>query len=263
MPQPTPTASDTTPPSFRNMQILEVVANADRPLTPTEMNAALGLPKPTIHRLVAMLEAEGWLVRDLDGRSYLPGPRMRAAMLGVMRTGLHLAPRRAALIRLHEAVGETCNLSIPDGDAMLYLDRVETQAPLRVDLRVGSRVPLYATASGKAALSQMPEHEFERFLSVADLKPITPGTITDPARLRTEIAAIRDRGYSTDAEELIEGMIAVAVPILDSSGAFCATLSFHAPMQRLSLEAALRHLPVLRRVAADLGGIIGSAAPPA
>lgn len=255
---PTP-PPDPAAPSFRILQILEAVAHEARPVTATEINAALRLPKATIHRLVAALEAEGWLVRDLDGRSYVPGARLRAMMLGVMRSGRHLLAQRAVLIRLHDAVGETCNISIPDGDAMLYLDRVETQAPLRIDLKVGSRVPLHATASGKMALSQLDEAGFERFLAGASLPARTPHTITAPQALRDEIAAIRTRGYATDSEELIEGMIAVAVPVRDRAGAFCATLSFHAPMQRLPLTAGLRHLPALRAAAADLGAILSGA----
>lgn len=257
------TPSDPSPPSFRNLSILEVVARESRPLTATEINTVLGLPKPTIHRLVASLEAEGWLVRDLDGRSYLPGARMRAMMLGVMRSGRHLLPRHEVLIRLHEGLGETCNISIPDGGSMLYVDRVETQAPLRIDLKVGSRVPLHATASGKMALAQLDPRELERFLSSAALKAHTAHTITDRAALRSEIDAIRARGYSTDSEELIDGMIAVAVPVMDRSGVFCATVSFHAPRQRLTLEAGLEHLPALRAAALELGEIMDQNGGPA
>ncbi len=65
--------SSQAPPSLRNLQILEVLAREARPMTATEINASLGLPKPTIHRLVATLEQEGYLSRQLDGRSYLPG----------------------------------------------------------------------------------------------------------------------------------------------------------------------------------------------
>ncbi|WP_370576916.1 IclR family transcriptional regulator [Paracoccus sp. PAR01] len=242
-------------PSLRNLQILQVIALEARPMTPTEINAVLGLPKPTIHRLVANLEQEGYLSRHLDGRSYLPGPKLREMMLGVMRAGHHHLPRREVLMRLNESVGETCNLSIPDGDAMIYVDRVETHWPLRIALKVGSRVPLHATSAGKAALAQMGAAEFERFLSKARLHAHTERTITDPAALRSEIAAIRTRGYSTDSEEFVPGMIAVAVPVLDRAGLFCATLSFHAPVQRLSLEDGLKHLPALRQAASELTGL--------
>ncbi|MTH79727.1 IclR family transcriptional regulator [Paracoccus aestuariivivens] len=251
-------SSDPSPaaPSLRNLHILEVVATEARPITATEINAVLGLPKPTIHRLVSNLELEGYLSRHLDGRAYLPGPKLREMMLGVMRAGQHQLPRREVLMRLHEKVGETCNLSIPDGDAMIYVDRVETQWPLRIALKVGSRVPLHATSAGKAALAQMHEPELLRYLAKARLVAHTSQSITDPEALRAEIAAIRERGYSTDSEEFVSGMIAIAVPVRDRSGRFCATVSFHAPMQRLTLEAGRRYVPDLQKAAEELADLI-------
>ena len=249
-----PPASDAhaIPSSLRNLYVLEALSCAARPLTATEINAGLHLPVPTIHRLVATLEEEGFLTRDIDGRSYLPGPRLRGMARGAMLGWYHQQPRREVLIRLNAEVGETCNLSIPDGDAMLYIDRVETQWPLRIQLQIGSRVPLHATASGKLCLALLPDPVRERLLAQLPLVAHTPHTLTDPDRLRAALAEIRAQGYSTDAEELQEGMIAVAVPVLDGAGRLTATVSFHAPMQRMTLERGLTFLPALRVAAGDL-----------
>lgn len=244
------------PPSLRNLQILEVLAQEARPMTPTEINAVLKLPKPTIHRLVGTLEQEGYLTRHIDGRSYLPGPKLRQMMLGVMRAGHHHVPRREILTRLHEAVGETCNLSIPDGDAMVYVDRVETHWPLRIALQIGSRVPLHATASGKTCLASWSDTAIGRFLGEARLRAHTAHTITDPDRLHDEIMKIRAQGYATDAEEFVPGMIALAVPVLDDRQRLTATLSFHAPIQRLSLKDGLAYLPTLQAAAKDLARLL-------
>lgn len=247
---PLPSDSHAIPSNLRNLYVLEVLARASRPLTATEINASLQLPVPTIHRLVGTLEAEGFLTRDIDGRSYLPGPRLREMARGTMLGWFHQQPRRQILIRLNNAVGETCNLSIPDGDAMLYIDRVETQWPLRIQLQIGSRVPLHASASGKLCLALLPETARERLLKQTRLQAHTAHTITDPDRLRETLAQIRAQGYSTDAEELQDGMIAVAVPVHDKAGRMTATVSFHAPMQRMTLERGLTFLPALR-IAAD------------
>ena len=247
---------DKTAPGMRNIQILEVVAQAASPLTATEINAVLGLPKPTIHRLIGQLETLGYLLRDLDGRSYHPGPKMRDMMVGVMRAGGNLLARRAVLTALNESIGETCNLSVPDVDAMIYVDRVETHWPLRIALKIGSRVPLHATSAGKIALAFLDDAAFEKFLTTARLEKHTPSTITSPAMLRDEISMIRERGYSTDSEEFVSGMIAVAVPVTDRAGRLCATLSFHAPLQRLSLKSGLRHLPALKLAAQNLARVM-------
>lgn len=249
-----PLSSDThaIPSSLRNLYVLEVLSRASRPLTATEINARLQLPVPTIHRLVGTLETEGFLTRDIDGRSYLPGPRLREMARGAMLGWYHQQPRHQILMRLNAAVGETCNLSIPDGDAMLYIDRVETQWPLRIQLQIGSRVPLHAAASGKLCLALLPEAARERLLKQTRLQAHTARTITDPDRLRDALAQIRAQGYATDAEELQDGMIAVAVPVRDSAGRLTATVSFHAPLQRMTLERGLTFLPDLQIAAAEL-----------
>ncbi|WP_028712786.1 IclR family transcriptional regulator [Paracoccus sp. J55] len=244
------------PPSFRNLQILEVLASEGRPLTATEINASLNLPVPTIHRLVGNLEAEGFLSRDIDGRSYKPGPKLRQMMQGVIRFWHQNLPQRDVLIRLNQRLGETCNLSIPDGDAMLYIDRVETHWPLRIQLHIGSRVPLHATAAGKLALSQINDGRLERYLKRAELRAYTAQTLTDPDRLREELRQIRQQGYSTDTGEFVPGMIAMAVPVLDRSGQMIATVSFHAPVQRLTLDEGLKYLPDLRAAAEELAELM-------
>ncbi|WP_062563761.1 IclR family transcriptional regulator [Paracoccus aminovorans] len=244
------------PPSFRNLQILEVLASEGRPLTATEINASLNLPVPTIHRLVGNLEAEGFLSRHIDGRSYQPGPKLRQMMQGVIRFWHQDLPQRDVLIRLNQRLGETCNLSIPEGDAMLYIDRVETHWPLRIQLHIGSRVPLHATAAGKLALSQIDDGKLERYLKRAELRAYTAQTLTDPDRLRDELRQIRQQGYSTDTGEFVPGMIAMAVPVLDRSGQLIATVSFHAPVQRLTLAEGLKYLPDLRAAAEELAELM-------
>lgn len=244
------------PPSFRNLHILEALAAAGRPLTATELNASLKLPVPTIHRLVSKLEAEGYLSRHLDGRSYHPGPRLRQMTQGVIRFWHQDLSQHDVLIRLNERLGETCNLAIPDGDAMLYVDRVETQWPLRIELHAGSRVPLHATAAGKLSLSLMSEAELDRYLKTKRLEAFTPDTITDPAVLREELRQIARQGYSTDRHEFVAGMIAVAVPVNNPSGHPVATLSFHAPEQRMTLETGLTHLPHLLAAADELAQLM-------
>lgn len=243
-------------PSLRNLQILEVLALEARPMTATEINAVLQLPKPTIHRLVNNLEAEGFLSRHLDGFSLLPGTRMRQMMWGVLRTSQYQQEQRLILQKLHDQIGETCNVSVRDGDAMVYADRIETQWPLRIALHVGSRVPLYATAAGKMALSQFDDDDLQRFLRTLPLKPFTARTLTDRGALMQELQRIRARGYSTDSQEFIDGMIAVAVPILGPDQILRATLSFHGPLQRISLEEGLKHLPALQKAAAEIGVLL-------
>ncbi len=247
---------ETIPTNLRLPLVLEAVAQAGVPVTPTEVNAQIGLPKPTIHRLFATLEAEGFLQRELDGRSYTAGRRLRKLSTNVLSSLRVRTARLTVLNALAEEIGETCNIAVPDREAMVYLDRVETKWPLRIQLPIGTQVPFYCTASGKMYLSTLNDAHLDRYLGAAKLEARTPATITDRSELRDEIARTRECRYSQDAEEFMDGMIALAVPIDDDQGRLLSTLSFHAPTQRLTLDAAKAHLPKLRNAAAELSRLV-------
>ena len=239
----------TIPTNLRLLLALEEVARAGVPVTPTEVNERLGLPKPTIHRLFATLEAEGFVQREIDGRSYSVGRRLRRLSVNAMSSLRVRKARLAVMNALAAKIGETCNVSIPDRDAMIYLDRVETKWPLRIQLPIGTHVPFHCSASGKM-------YHLDRFLGSARLERLTPRTIVDPEALRAEIEATRRRGYSQDDEEYMEGMIALAAPVLDDQGRLLATLSFHAPTMRITLDEAKAHLGDLRHAAGELSRLV-------
>ena len=252
MPDSGPTEPDTIPTNMRLLLLLEAVARASVPITPTEVNARIGLPKPTVHRLFATLEAEGFLQRDIDGRSYSPGARLRRFSIDVLSSLRIRTARLAVLKSLADAIGETCNIATPDRDAMVYLERVETKWPLRIQLPIGTAVPFHCTASGKMYLSTLRQSHLARLLSAAPLEPMTGRTITDPEALAAEVALVRGRGFSTDNEEFMENMVAIAVPLLDEQGRLLATLAVHGPVQRISLDTLQGHLPLIRTTAAHL-----------
>lgn len=242
--------------SLRLLLILEEVAKVGVPATPTEINKSIGLPKQTLHRMFASLEAQGFLQREHDGRSYSPGLRMRSMAINTISSPGSRAARLAVMSRLAKEIGETCNLSIPDRDAMIYADRIETEWPLRIQLPIGTRVPLHCTASGKLYLSTLPKTQLARILDNTGLEQRTSKTLTDKTALWTEIDQIRANGYAQDNEEFIDGMIAFAVPIRDHRGRFVSALAFHAPTPRLPLSVAHQHLGRLREAAAELAAIL-------
>ena len=182
---------------------------------------------------------------------------MRTLATGILSSLRVRTARLAVIGALAEEIGETCNLAIPDREAMIYLDRVETKWPLRFQLPVGSHVPFYCTASGKMYLSTLNESHLQRYVGAAKLDGRTPKTITDRAQLLEEIARVRADGYSRDNEEFLEGMVALAVPVMESRGRMLSTLSFHAPTQRMTIETATQHLPRLRAAADELSKLVG------
>ncbi len=238
--------------NLRLLVIIEEVARRGVPVRPVELVETIGLPKPTIHRLLQTAEAEGFLQRDLDGRSYGPGPRLRTMAVNTLSSE-HLRTARLAILKsAAEVIGETCNLATPDREGMTYLDRVETKWPLRIQLPIGTQVPFHCTASGKMYLSTLRPKTLTAILSARPLERHTDKTITSPDALRAELQLTAKRGYSTDNEEFMSGMAAIAVPVLDLQRRLVATLSVHAPVQRLSLSDVEEFLHVLQGASAKL-----------
>jgi IclR family acetate operon transcriptional repressor len=242
----------THPTILRGLIVLEKVVEAQRPVAATELIATLELPKPTVNRILQQLEEQGMLQRDPVSRRYLPGVRTRELALGVMSNAALGAPRHAILKALSEEVGETCNCSMLDGDHAVYFDRVEANWPFRVQLPVGSRLPLHCTASGKLFLAYMEPRQRRRLLGAAPLKRFTDRTTTDIDRLSEELRRVHKDGIGIDNEEFMDGMAAVAVPVFNPANAICFTVAVHAPTVRKPLAALRQYVPALRKAAAAM-----------
>ena len=254
--QNTPEKEAQIPTNLRLLLLVEEIARRGVATKAAELMEPLGLPKPTLHRLLQTAEEEGFLQRDIDGRSYGPGPRLRSLAANTMSSE-HLRTARLAILRaVAEEIGETCNLATPDRDGMTYLDRVETKWPLRIQLPVGTKVPFHCTASGKLHLSTLRQAALTSVLTARPLDPMTAKTLTTPEELRQAVRLSRTQGYATDDEEFMEGMAAVAVPVLGPQNRLVATLSVHAPIQRHSLTQLLDFLPQLKTAAAQLSDLM-------
>jgi DNA-binding IclR family transcriptional regulator len=160
---------------------------------------------------------------------------------------------RAILEKLVDEIRETCNFTAPAGNEVVYVERVESRWPLRIHLETGSRVPIHCTASGKLFLALMEPERRRRVLDTLNLSAMTERTITSRSRLEAELAEIAQRGYATDDEEFIAGLVAIAVPVTDPKGRLIGAVALHTAKTRLDLTQALEHLPRLRGAALDIG----------
>lgn len=240
----------------RALRIVASVAEAGVGLTLADLSTRLSLPKATLHRQCSALLAQGFLARDVDPLRYVVGPALRRLALDTLNHGHVRALRHRVLEDLVADVQETCNFTTLDGAEVLYLDRVEARWPLRLTLDVGSHVPLHCTASGKLFLAHLPPPQVDELIGQAPLPAPTRNTLTTIARLQREFDEIRRAGYSTDREEFIAGLIAVAVPVFDDEGALRAAIALHAPSARMSLEEAIRQLPRLQQAAERMRGLL-------
>ncbi len=259
-PPPEP-ASDT--PALRLIALLETIASRDQLHSLQGLVEATGLPKPTLHRMLQQLETAGLLQREGDGRHYGTGVRLRQLAENLLlNSSLHGA-RHLVLRRLVEELGESCNITTLAGGEVMYLDRVETAAPLRFYLHPGSRVPAHCSASGKLFLAQMTPAQRQRLLQAAPLQAYTPHTLTDLAALEAECKRVRREGHAVDDEEFLPGLRCVAVPVPAAGRSARSTLcvAVQAPVMRFPIDKALAMLPALQRAAQALHDIEHPAAP--
>ncbi len=227
-------------------------------MTATQINEQLGLPKQTVHRLCATLEENGFLTRLGNSKRFQVARRLRELGSGLLYNSRDHIARHQILKEVAESVGETVNYAAPGSTGMNYLDRVETGWPFRIQLPIGTSVPFHCTASGKCFLASLSPQKREGLIASLQLEQMTAQTIVDPASLLAELSDIRKRGYSLDREEFLEGMVAIAVPVVDLDGRYVASLAYHGPSQRVSLDEAVDRKDILQTAADKLSDILFS-----
>jgi IclR family transcriptional regulator, acetate operon repressor len=252
---PNVTTLDNDKPTMRQFALLEALAKMDRFATLQTLVEETGLPKPTVHRMLQQLEMAGMVQRDGDGRQYTTGLRLRQLAETVLLNNTVHGARHLVLRRLVEEVGETCNLTAFNGSEVVYLDRVETPAPLRFYLQAGSVVPAHCSATGKLFLAQMTPSQRRRLLGQVALERFTPNTLTDMDAIEAEIATVKRDGVGYDREEYLPGLICVAVLVPSTNRSSNLGLAVQAPSMRLTPQRVEAAIPALQRAAQALQAI--------
>lgn len=246
-------SADDSSPGLRLMALLALLSREDQAWTLPAVVAASGWPKPTVHRMLVQLESAGWLAREPDGRHWLLGARAQRLGEALLGASTRQGVRHAVLRQLVADLGESCNLTALSGAEVVYLDRVESAFPLRMELRPGTRVPLHCSASGKLFLASLPRAARARLLDALALERHTEHTLTRREALEAELDTIARQGHAVDAEEYVDGLVCVAVPVRATGRrAVRCALALQAPSARLPLAAALQRLPRLREAAQAL-----------
>jgi IclR family acetate operon transcriptional repressor len=210
-----------------------------------------GIVKPTLHRLVGQLRQANYVAENSDGL-IIPGAKFVQVAISSTQANLRRVQRESILTGMSKELGETCGISIPRDNHMVYYDRVEANWPLQVHIPLNVKTPFWATASGKLYLSTLSKSARLSLIGGMKFEKFAKNTITDYEQLEQEIKSIKQQGYSLDNEELIDGMVAIAVPILDKKGKYLASLFCHCPMIRKNIDELLHALPVIKRYSAEL-----------
>jgi DNA-binding IclR family transcriptional regulator len=228
----------------------------------TETARAVGLPVPTAHRILVGLKRADYLTRDGDTKRFSLGP---AALEFARSTEAVLDIGRVAspvLRRLARLTDETALMTVlnESHDRARCCARIETSRSLPLSVRPGEELPLHAGAMQKVLLAFMPPPEINVILA-GELPSLSRATITDPARLRSNLLTVRDRGWAISYEETNEGVWGIAVPLLDREGLPVAALGLAAPGKDLSLESVRRQLSDLHAGAVAVATRLGYSVP--
>ncbi|MGG1878962.1 IclR family transcriptional regulator [Paenibacillus cisolokensis] len=203
-------------------------------LSLNDMVKLSGMPKTSVHRMLMSLEEMGFLARHEDGQyslglSFLQFGQLVADRLDIRQVALPI------MQELRDDVGEAVNLIMKDGREAIYVEKVDTNHPVRLYTKIGRRSPLYAGDS-RIILAFLPDQEREQYLRETELMPRGLGTITDKDKLSRILQKSREDGYTISRSELENDTAALAAPIFDHRGRVYAGLSVAGPDDRFQDE---------------------------
>ncbi len=242
----------------RALLLLDTLAEEKNGLALTELCERVGLHTSTVHRILATMIRRGYVRQDRQSKVY--------------RLGLHLLhvgeaakaqydlrdEAMGTLEALAHRTGEVANLVIPSGNRVIYIAQAQAPAQRAFGMftQLGAWAPLHCTAVGKAMIAYWPEEELERVIEEG-MPAYTVNTITNPLRMRSELAEIRQRGYAIDDEERELGVRCIASPVWNADDQLVAAISISGPSGRITPERFAELGGIVRWAAAQLSERLG------
>ncbi|MGI9950759.1 IclR family transcriptional regulator [Moorellaceae bacterium AZ2] len=210
----------------RTLSLLEELAR-DRgsPKGVTELSRRLKLGKSTVYRLLSTLRARGYVEQLAENDRYRLG--LKLMELGTIASmGLELRERaKPYLKKIVEETGQVAHLAILADGEIVYIDKYEGNASIKMNSYIGQRGYIHSTALGKAICAYLPEEMVEKFIALKGMPRLTPNTIVSLDEFKACLAKVRDQGYAVDNMENEESIRCIATPIFDYSGKVIAAIS--------------------------------------
>ncbi|SLN13638.1 HTH-type transcriptional regulator BhcR [Pseudooctadecabacter jejudonensis] len=243
----------------RAMEVFEFLSEAQGKAL-TSIASEMGQSPATVYRILVTLEGRGLVEFDTDDQSWHIGAKAFVIGARFLRRTSLVERARPILRRLMEATGETANLGAERDGSVLFLSQVETHSNIRAFFPPGSLSPMHSSGIGKALLAQMDEGQIGQIIGDGPLDTFTSHTLTTRRDLLEDLARIKVRGYSIDAEEKNLGMRCIAAPVFDVNAEAVAGLSVSGPTSRIR-EVDIDHLSrAVMEAASDLTAAIGGVA---
>ena len=237
----------------RMFTLIDVLASREDAISLKEISEKAGLHPSTAHRILNDLATGRFVDRPQPG-SYRLG--MRLLELGNLVKG-RLNVRDAALApmrELHKLIQQPVNLSMRQGDEIVYVERAYSErSGMQVVRAIGGRAPLHLTSVGKLFLAADEPQRTRAYATRTGLQGHTKNSLTNIDALERELSRVRQYGVASDNEELELGVRCMAAGIYDDQNKLVAGLSISAPSGRLEDE----WLPKLRETARQISSTLG------
>jgi DNA-binding IclR family transcriptional regulator len=234
----------------RAFDVVFAVAGSERPLTVASLSKILGLPRPTIHRILNTLVASGVVARVDSDKAYVVTPKLAlstAANASMAALGDIVMPYLHRLVAITE---ETASLHVRVGDLRVCVAEVEGSRGIRWVRGPGWNAPIWSGAVGRLLLAGLSGEERHEILSRNQLHALASNTVVDLRELRTLIETVRTDGWSCSESETVDGAAATAAPVNDANGKTIGVLSLYASADRLSHMVSF--VDELRQAAAEV-----------
>ncbi|KXP06907.1 IclR family transcriptional regulator [Tsukamurella tyrosinosolvens] len=233
----------------RALEILRLLGEA--PASLDELADELGVHKTTVLRLLRPLVDARFAYHDEAHRYHLGSRVFDLAARASEQRGIReiAAPH---LVAFNRQYGRTTHLAAREGDAVVYIDKLESRDLIRMYSRVGMEVNLNSSAVGKLMLSTLPDDELRRFVAGMDFTRRTPNTIVTPEDYLAEIERVRAQDWAADREENEPTINCIGAPVRDASGTIVAAVSVSVPDVVLPFDELLDLLEPLRATCAAI-----------
>lgn len=209
----------------RTLSIVEVLSEYDEGLGLTEISEKVGLHKSTVHRLLYTLMVKSYVEQNESTNKYRL--TLKLFELGSRKVEkmniVNIA--RPILKELMEKTNEVIHLVVREGSDIVYIDKVESQNPIRMYSKVGKRSQVYCTAVGKSMLAYMTDKEVLNIWKNSNIEKLTEYTVTDFDKFKEVLGKVKENGYALDEQENEIGIRCTAASILDHRGEVCSAIS--------------------------------------
>ena len=244
----------------RAFAILEEVARNRDGIGLADLSKRVGLHNSTTFHLVRTMVSLGYIRQIKDSKRYRIGRPLFALAASALDEMEMVSMATPVLDDLARETGESSHFAARMGDAVVVMARTSGPSAFQLAERVGVVRPAYCTALGKIILAALRPDQLERYLGRIELKPLTPSTITEPARLRKEIDEVRKAGIAFDDGEFDGEVRCAAMAIRDFSGQVVGAIGISGPVWRLSIQALQSRSRHLEAAAARLSQAFGAPA---